>query len=297
MAASPVTTILTLGVAAGLIAFFAIKFDVQSKQSDLNEAKISTDAARKGLQEKLTALEEAKQKLAALKGAVDSTQSLNKEIQALQAKRQGLLEEFTEVVVAVRTKAVGAPLPELALPDGRTLQGAAIQKVTNSEITFSHSGGVIKVPERDLPQEIKQRYRIGMAPMNGEDLPIQSVSAASPSTTKPGTSAQLPPPAAGSSAQKATRDNADHIRIDIDSLVEKIKGLERSRIGWSERAAALRVQVAGYQGSGKPTYNLFQEIKQAEQNIVSTDQQITQIQAQIVVLRKRLADAINAPVR
>lgn len=281
-----------LAAVAGGIAFGALKLDISSKRSDLMEAQLNQQAAQKSLQEKLAALTEAKAKLAALQGAVDADRTLSREIKTLQGERKALQEKFVELVMEVRAKSAGTAFPDLALSGGRTLQAATIQKVTNMEVTVSHTGGVTRVPLKDVPLEIRQKYRMDMPPMTVEDQPLQSVADVTRPLNAAAPTGQMPP---GGAAAPAAKGNPDHIRIDIENLTDKIKALEKNRHGWSERAASLRSQVADIQANGKPTYNVYQEIKQAERSMVAIDQQVALIQSQIVVLRKRLADALAYP--
>lgn len=293
MEGSHIGNILALVVAAGVVAGGALKMDINSKKSELTDARYSADIARKSLEEKLAALAEAKKKVESLQSSLDANKSLRDGITSLQAKRSEILEQFVDVVRDTRNRAIGVVFPEVPVAGGRALQTATVQKVTNTEITFAHTGGVTKVAVGDLPAAIREKYRMDMFPMTLADLPIQSVAGiAVPGTVAKSPSAPMPQAAPPTAVSK---DNPEHLRIDIDNLYAKVNALERSKVAWFERLTSLRAQLDTLQRNGKPSYNAGMEVKQAEKNAAAVEQQITYVQSQITILRKKLADALAPP--
>ena len=207
------------------------------------------------------------------------------DLASAQVEREKLKASFVEAVVNVRSKSVGTSFDDVALRNGQHLQQASIQKVSDGSIQFSHSGGVLRVTIDDLPDFLKDKFRMGIFPMESLTLSKGPPIPDAPTGAMP-TSAPTP----GIGAAPTSTVNKEHIKIDIESLIEKMRTVELNKQGWIDRAKELREQVSALQQAGKPSYTVNAEAKQADINAAATAAQLNQIQEQLIILRKKLAD-------
>lgn len=153
--------------AAGVSQYLAIDSEKKSLGATLTEAKTLLESTKTALEKKRAMVDDMRQKLAAAQAVVDLDKektTINAEITALEGARTAVQQEFVDRAVQVRSLSSGMTVPDFALPNGQVLTAVKIQKVTDTDVTFSHNQGVAKVSANDVPAELKARFRYGMLP-------------------------------------------------------------------------------------------------------------------------------------
>jgi hypothetical protein len=156
-------------------ATFGLNFlvEVENKRSELSEARTMLLEIRNGLAAR-------KERLVGLRAKLEGTreklsidrarQHLQTDVKSLEAERTKVLSDFSTAVQEVRTKSAGLPCKDISMANGQLLQQVVIQKVTDTDVTFSHSQGVSKIALGELPAELKERFRVGMVPLVVPDV-------------------------------------------------------------------------------------------------------------------------------
>jgi hypothetical protein len=296
MESNSIGTIVGLFILGGVSIGTWCYMDLGSKRVEERECRRALKNLQDTYEVKKHALEEAEIKRQSLQAAIDSKESLKAAIDALQSDRESVIEEYVEAVKTVRNKSIGTGIPQLLLPSGLTLQQVVLQKVGESGITLAHTGGVTKLVPAELPEHIRQKFRLGVFPMTTDTLAQSSptASATSPASAPAPAPAPVPQPPAMQSAPPADPNAARtsaHIKIEITDLETKISLLNDNKAAWKTRAEAFQAQASSAQLSGKPSYGYSSQAASANKNIETINAQIFQIQNQITTLRKKLVDA------
>ncbi|MCW1915889.1 hypothetical protein OJ996_20040 [Luteolibacter sp. GHJ8] len=79
-----------------------------------------------------------------------------KSLDRIQSRRARHAEAYRE---HIRAKAVGETLPTMNLTDGRVLESPRIIKVTPAGLQLRYSAGIVRVPVKDLPFSVRQRFQ------------------------------------------------------------------------------------------------------------------------------------------
>jgi hypothetical protein len=87
-----------------------------------------------------------------------------KQVAALEAENSEVQKRFIDAVTKVRKAASDLPPQDIVLKSGQVLTAAKVQRMTDSEMTFQHAGGISKVDVNDLPPEVRDRFRQQMSP-------------------------------------------------------------------------------------------------------------------------------------
>jgi hypothetical protein len=75
-----------------------------------------------------------------------------------------LQKRFVDAVTKVRKAVAEVPPQDVILKSGQVLSAAKVQRMSDTEVTFQHAGGISKVDVNDLPPEVRDRYRQQMSP-------------------------------------------------------------------------------------------------------------------------------------
>lgn len=283
-------SIAALAVLAGIGGWFAYHLDIRSNKSTLAQARSMAATDLKGIEEKRGAVQAAREKVEVLQALYDNSVALKGKLTALEAERESLQHELVDAVNSLRARSVGMAWQDIALPNGKTLQGVRIQKVTDSEVTFVHSLGVLKVPAADVPDDLRKKFRLG-SPMLSTAGTSTSVKKKDPAPAAGSAASPLPLAFGPTTEQIAT---VGRLKVDIDDLEGKIKTLRDNKDAWLARSAALRLQASSAQSSGQPSYAFTTQANQAEQTAAGIDAQVSTLQTTLVAVRKKLADAMAA---
>jgi hypothetical protein len=294
--------------AFALIACFAgglsYYLEIDSKRHDLDEAQTLLTNTKGALETKRVNLDSARAKLQTLKEQIDHHQSLSDAkqnlttaITSLETQRTDVTREFITAVEKVRAGSAGIGWPDVRLVGGQVLQGVTIQRVTDTDVSFSHSGGVTKVAVADLPADIKARFRYGMIPMT--PAAMSSVAPKNPagglasnnSTARPAHTAIAPPATNPGYTPPPPSERDEQIRAMQDkvlALESKIKSLEKTRADWADKAAQHRALGAYAQYRGRPSSAHFANATAADQQAALISQQIDAVHNEIYAVRTRM---------
>lgn len=261
-------------------------FEIDSRRSEYNQAKSLLESNQTGISNKQSQLDSLRLQYDATREIVernsaltDAKSRLTREITELKAAREKLVLDFATNVTKVRSGSEGAELGVITLATGQGLQAAKIQKVSDDDVTFTHSLGVTKVAPENLPPDLRQKFRHGMVPFT---------------LLKPG---QEPPPVVASPdtnnapSPSATLTKVNRIQLEIDQKHNQITQLEQVRRQWLDKAGQLRSQASTAQYNGRPTYTFNAQAAQCEQNATQASQQSLTIKNEIARLQADLANA------
>lgn len=100
---------------------------------------------------------------------------LTKEVGALEAGRIAAEKEFVDAVTKVRAAATNLPPASIELQNGQVLSGARVQKMTDQDVTYQHDGGITRVDVKQLPDDVRDRFRQQLPPFTSEGVKDPSV--------------------------------------------------------------------------------------------------------------------------
>lgn len=261
-------------------------FEIDSRRSEYNQAKSLLESNQSGIANKQSQLDSLRIQYDATREIVERNSSLSdaksrltREIAELKAAKEKLVADFAARVIKVRGSSEGADLGVITLATGQGLQAAKIQKVTDDDVTFTHSLGVTKVAPENLPPDLRQKFRHDMIPFTllkpgQEPAPVVAAPAAETS----------PSPA-------ATLSKVNRIQVEIEQKHNQIAQLEQVRAQWLDKAGQLRRQASTAQYNGRPTYTFNAQAAQCEQNATQATQQTLAIKNEIARLQADLSNA------
>lgn len=261
-------------------------FEIDSRRSEYNQAKSLLESNQTGITNKQSQLDNlrvqydtARQTVERNSSLTDTKARLSREVAELKAAREKLVLDFATHVTKVRGASEGTELGVITLATGQGLQAARIQKVSDDDVTFSHSLGVTKVAPENLPPDLRQKFRHGMAPYTllKPGAEVAPVAAAPAASTSPSPSASL--------------SKVNRIQVEIDQKLNQITQLEQVRSQWLDKAGQLRRQASAAQFNGRPTYTFNAQAAQCEQNATQASQQTLAIRNEIAKLQADLANA------
>ncbi len=138
-------------------------------RDQVDSTKRAIEARRSVLTSTKESYAEAKERESAQTQLLTAKEKLDKEVTDLETSRESTLRDFIAAVKAVRTAAVGKEFPEIKIGIGQALINAKIKSFTPTEVTFTHSQGITRVPLKGLPDDLKLKFRVAMAPMVAVD--------------------------------------------------------------------------------------------------------------------------------
>lgn len=271
---------------AGLTSYLNYSNELTSKHVQLDELSSRLETYQADLSTKQSLLDSTKTQLASLQQHADSFNKLSndkiligKKTAELDETRKQLLKDFLEMVMKVRANAEGMELATMTLSSGQVLQGVKLQKITDTTVSISHSNGLIKIEGKDLPDDLRERFRYGMEPTVSDVPPPILPSSSTPTSSSP---------------PKSTVP-ATHYQIEIEAIDQKIAQLDKSKMEWASLANSYRSQVSSAQFAGRPSYTSRNQAAQADQTVQTINAQISKLQEEQVALRKKMASAMAEP--
>jgi hypothetical protein len=303
------------GRALGMLAAFAMIacfagglsywLEIDSKRRDLDEAQSLLASNKGSLETKRVKLDTERAKVQGFREQIDhattlgeAKENLTGAVAALEAQRADVTKEFITAVEKVRVGSAGLSWPDVKLVNGQTLQGVTIQRVTESDVSFSHAGGVTKVVVADLPSDIKARFRYGMVPMTPASMSAiapKPAAGTAPAMASGGgyqrpipAPAPAPPPPAPVGPSISERDELyRNIQEKVLALESKIKSLEKTRADWADKAAQHRALGAYAQYKGRPSSAHFANAHAADQQAALVSAQIDAVHNEIYAVRSK----------
>ncbi len=83
-----------------------------------------------------------------------------KKIASLKAERIAALQELSEMVKTVAVRDTSKTIPILTLKNGKTFQNVKLIGVNDTGIAIVHNEGASRLVESDLPENLKERFRL-----------------------------------------------------------------------------------------------------------------------------------------
>jgi hypothetical protein len=177
--------LLGLGIGYYFLQLRSNRREVQELRVLVNQAKGTLQVKQNVTQTRLRALEADRAFVDEYKAVADQHGQLTKDVEALEAEYAGIQTQFIEAVKKVRETAPDLPPADIVLKDGVVLTGARVQRMTDRDITFQHAGGVAKGELKNLPPEIRDRYRQQMPPFTRNGVKDPSAPPPPPAKKKP----------------------------------------------------------------------------------------------------------------
>lgn len=179
-------------------------------------------------------------------------------------------QDFAQLVLAVRTAAIGTEFPSLQLANGKTLSSVKIKRISEDTVSVSHSVGSSRLHKADLPPDWADKFQLE------DPEPPAPVVAGKPAPPPPPPSSRVPPDPAKLSALKS----------QIASLKAQIHIAKGNVSLWESRLSDAEVHRGGgggaIKGAGNYTADNSRNAKEAYQK------QVTLLEAQIIKLNSDL---------
>jgi DNA repair exonuclease SbcCD ATPase subunit len=258
---------------------------LKEAQKELKELEDELEDNASTADSKRAAYEELTTLVAVHDGLVAKKKTLSDEIENLEGRKSAGLKVFRDTVTEVRSKSVGNPWADVPFRNGQILRQVRIQKVTDTDVTLAHAEGLAKLTADELPADLKDRFRLGMEPF----LSLPSDGPALPSLA-----ATVP---SGSRSSSLKTSSPTEVEAEISAHDAKVLTMETTRAQWRSRATSLRFQTDNAKGAGRPSYTLNQQATEAERQLATVEQQLTQMRIESDRLRKKLIEARNAFIR
>ena len=167
------------------------------------------------------------------------------------------LESMKASVAKIRESAPGTDLGELALANGKVLQGVKIRKVEDSGISLIHSDGIGTIPLDMLPESLKEKYDLGPKALIPMIQKAQTAFLAKPSSSdlKPEPVINKPKPDATTKpATGAIEDSkAKSIRLRMVELDSQIATYTKAVVQFQNAATSHQTLATNAASRGQPT--------------------------------------------
>ncbi len=99
--------------------------------------------------------------IARIDAANAKREELKKALKTLESEYPRIAEQMAAAIEESRRRGPGTKLAELTLKSGKTLKNLRLEKVTPTELSFSHSEGVARVSWKEAPDVLVARYAMG----------------------------------------------------------------------------------------------------------------------------------------
>lgn len=165
--------LITFGAMAGFLAFVFHSLKLDDAQDRLRGAESKLRGLQKELMGAEAALAAEEKSLEEAKAKAEQGVGLKKRHEDAVAERSRLQSElervesayaidqkrFESLLQTVRAATIGREFPQIRIGN-QTLNGARITKITDTTVTFSHSGGTVQVGAEALPPDLADRLRL-----------------------------------------------------------------------------------------------------------------------------------------
>ena len=159
--------VLALGFIVTAVWFVGYSSSVDALNDQLTDTRASLQSVASILstREKILAQKQLdRTRLTEIEAQLDALQKqrepLSKKIDFLTEQPDVLLGRISEVVQNIRQRSMGRDCGNLRLPSGAVLEKAKLQKITDTHVTVSHTGGVARLDAKTAPPEIVSLFRL-----------------------------------------------------------------------------------------------------------------------------------------
>ncbi|WP_367872475.1 hypothetical protein [Luteolibacter sp. Populi] len=129
--------------------------EAQAKYEDYREARKFHDEVRLNVARQ----DAADARLTGIAEKIDATQAA---LAGLRSRQEDYAAAYRD---QVREKAAGEVLPTMTLPDGRRLESPVVVQVNPAGIQLRYQDGIVRVPAKDLPAKVRERFQFDAAEM------------------------------------------------------------------------------------------------------------------------------------
>lgn len=158
-------SVFMLALLAGGLAVWQHFNTVTTQKDDLREIRTLITNAQARLDRKKADMESLQTKVSAAQSVIDLDQekkTLTTQISQLESDRAAAQQKLADTLAQVRLAALGQDWADVTLGNGMVITGVKIQKCTDTDVALSHNGGVVKLPVKDLPDDLKARLGYGL---------------------------------------------------------------------------------------------------------------------------------------
>ena len=145
----------------------ALLKDIKRDQSIADSLKIELDAIQTRFETRKARVDDSTDDLSALRS---QKADIKTELKSLEGKRSVVEEQIAEISsefgqfkgenrAKARSEAIGEKLGSLFLKNGRMLEGVTIVRVLDDGLQVRHSGGILKLPPKELPFSFQRRFQ------------------------------------------------------------------------------------------------------------------------------------------
>lgn len=167
-------SVFMLALLAGGLGVWQHFNTVTVQKDDLRELRTLITNSQSRLDRKKADLESIQSKVVVAQAVIDLDQEkklLTGQISQLESSRADAQQKLMDTLNQVRTGAVGTEWPDVTLLNGQVISGVKIQKCTDTDVALSHNGGVVKLPVKDLPEDLKARLGYGIVSLSSAASP------------------------------------------------------------------------------------------------------------------------------
>jgi hypothetical protein len=165
------TFVFMILLAAAIVGHYYWRLNERTQE--LAELRVLVNQAKTNLQSKEAHMETRRRSLEVANGIVAENKTLTedqtelmKQLLTLESQYAEVQKKFVEAVTKVRKAAVELPPQDVILKNGQVLNAAKVQRMSDSEMTFQHAGGISRVDVAVLPPELWDRFRQQMPPFS-----------------------------------------------------------------------------------------------------------------------------------
>jgi seryl-tRNA synthetase len=288
-------TIIGFTAAAVVAAGVCLWQDVKSKREEIKAERALLSSAKSKYEGVVSKVNAARASLVALEHKFDESdrlteekKTLSGEIAELEPERDELRKKIAEVLQGVRLKYIGKSVPEIRLDSGVVLRNVKFQNITDSEISFSHDGGIARLSAGSLPAEFRDLFGIHTptAAAVASSVPSQAPVAIAP--------APVPTPAVVLTTIEQDRVSTDEAAIRIHQKTQA--ELQRTRNAYLAQADDYQKkdQRAKFLGKSPRYQKVIPKIVQA---INQLDTQLAEISTRIATLQMQVDDIRQGTVK
>jgi len=216
---------------------------------------------------------------------------LLKDIVDVRKQRDAMLEDFMGTVKAVRNRDVGVTMPQFVTKNGTKYNNVRVTSVNSTGLGLVHELGASRVPDNDLPEPYKSRYRMDL------DAKVQLALDESKPKEKEDTSkgpsiATVPPPVeivTSAGPDKATLDKISALQSQSNYFHTQLDNLRQQQGYYRDKARTLTNRPYDGKIHSDPAQAARAEdqAKEFDKQIAVVAAQAAQVDAQIEMLRNK----------
>ncbi len=226
----------------------ALNHQKYEKQQQINRLQSQIDASRAEKKK----LEEEKTK------AEDERETTQKQLEQIKRDFDNYKNQYK---LSMQKREPGLPLTDFVSSDGKSYQHVVLREITESQVNFTHDGGIMKLHYKQLPENLQAMLGFLIEPPKAAHE-VKTMSNRQINTQR-----------------RTERDNA------INEAEQKLRGLRDQRVNSMRQQNQLNLAIIRAESQGAPMMKLKREAEQLDLYIKQVSNQI--LQAEVDVHRAR----------